>query len=97
MVDALLRTGRSRTQVALHPTQRRANVENAFSARPDGSETLVDRRVLLVDDVLTTGATAGAAAGALHDAGARTVTLATFARALPFRTALAADGTESRN
>jgi predicted amidophosphoribosyltransferase len=37
--------------------------------------------VLLVDDVLTTGATASACAGALRDAGARSVSVLTLARA----------------
>lgn len=92
-VDALERTGRSVTQVALHPTQRRANVENVFSCRPEGAERIGDGRVLLIDDVLTTGATAGAAAGVLIEAGARAVTLLTFARALPFRSD---DGDQNR-
>lgn len=86
LLEPLVRTGRSRTQVSLHPTERRANVEKVFQAHPSRSRTLRESRVLLIDDVLTTGATGGAAARALQAAGARSVTLLTFARALPFRT-----------
>lgn len=85
--DALVRTGRSRTQVSLHPTQRRANVENVFRVRPERAASLVGRPVLLIDDVLTTGATVQSAAQALLKAGSGDVTAVTFARALPFRAA----------
>ena len=57
--------------------ERRANVRGAFRAT-----TGVPTRVLLVDDVYTTGATASAAASALRSAGARQVDVVTFARAL---------------
>jgi predicted amidophosphoribosyltransferase len=57
--------------------ERRANVRNAF--RPTAQ---APTRVLLVDDVYTTGATASAAASALRSAGARRVDVVTFARAL---------------
>ena len=72
------------TQVALHPAQRRANVEHAFHARPGVHKSLVGARVLLVDDVLTTGATAVAAARALQEVAVAELHLVTFARALPF-------------
>jgi ComF family protein len=85
LVDALVRTRGGRTQVALHPLQRRANVQGAFAARPCATAQLEGRPVLLVDDVLTTGATASAAALALAQAGAPAVTLVTYARALPQR------------
>lgn len=85
LVEALVRRGGGGTQVALHPSQRKANVKGAFSLREGESSRLRGAHVLLVDDVLTTGATAGAAALELARSGAVEVTLMTYARALPFR------------
>jgi ComF family protein len=82
--EALERRHGGSTQVGLHPTQRRANVKNAFVAREDAKARLSGARVLLVDDVLTTGSTAVAAARALVQAGAAEVFLSTFARACPY-------------
>jgi predicted amidophosphoribosyltransferase len=62
-------------QAELGRIERRRNVEGAFRARP------MKARVLLVDDVMTTGATADACARALRAAGARDVVVVTFARA----------------
>ena len=85
LVDALQRREGGGSQVVLHPGERRANVVGAFSVsyRRDVSKAIRDRDLLLVDDVLTTGATAGSAAEALRDGGARSVVVLTFARALP--------------
>jgi ComF family protein len=82
-VDALERSHGRPTQVGLHPAERRANVKLAFAVRADARATLMGARVLLVDDVLTTGSTAMEAARPLVQAGATQVFLSTFARALP--------------
>ncbi len=83
LVKALTRVDGGETQVALHRHQRRSNVEGVF--RPVDARRVEVRGspVLLVDDVLTTGATAGAAALVLEAMGARDVHLLTFARSLP--------------
>jgi ComF family protein len=73
---ALARARETRSQTALAPEERRANVAGAFVA----IASLEGRRVALVDDVLTTGATLAAAAEALTAAGA-IVGGVTFARA----------------
>jgi ComF family protein len=66
-------------QAGLTGAQRRANMTGAFIvSRP---EAVRGKRVLLVDDVLTTGATAGACARALKRAGATHVAVLTVARA----------------
>lgn len=75
--DLLRRTRETPTQTALTPDQRRANVSGAFAA-----ENVEGRRLVLVDDVFTTGATLLAAAGALEQGGAAGVDAITFARAV---------------
>ncbi len=74
----LRRVRHGRPQVGLDRQGREANVLGAFEAEPEAR----GRDVLLVDDVLTTGATLRAAARALALAGARQVTAVTLARAL---------------
>ena len=76
--QALLRVKATRSQVGLSRAQRSENMQGAFRAAPDAQ--LRGRRVLLVDDVLTSGATANAAARALLRAGAAQVDLVVFAR-----------------
>lgn len=78
-VHALERIRDTPPQSALGIGERRANVRGAFRARP---ERVAGRRVLLVDDVLTTGATAEACTRALIAAGASTVAVLTVARAV---------------
>ena len=68
--DLLVRPHATRSQTGLRRTERWSNVAHAFSA---AAPLLPDRRLLIIDDVLTTGATLGAAAGALKAAGAASV------------------------
>lgn len=77
---ALARRKRTRQQVGLTRAQRADNLQGAFRV-PDGARPQIEgRRILLIDDVLTTGATVNAAARALLRAGARQVEVLTFAR-----------------
>jgi competence protein ComFC len=79
MVGALRRARFTPTQAGLSNTERRRNVAAAFEARR-AVRRLAGRRVLLIDDVMTTGSTAAACARALRQAGAAKVVLATVAR-----------------
>jgi len=85
--NLLLRSGKGPSQVALPRDARLANVEGAFSVLPEAVPpgvplgTIVPV-VILVDDVLTTGSTAAAAAQVLGAEGVTAVHLITFARAL---------------
>lgn len=79
----LIRSRTTETQTTLHPDERRANVAGAFAPSPGAEPAVRGEHVLLVDDVWTTGATALACTDALLEAGARVVSVITFARALP--------------
>ena len=72
----LLEAGAAADQRALGRAQRAKNMRGRFRALPGAS----GMRILLVDDVYTTGSTANAAATALREAGAERVHVATFAR-----------------
>jgi ComF family protein len=78
--DLLVRTRETAPQTGLDRRQRRGNIKNAISVRRPGQ--IRGKRVLLVDDVLTTGATADACAHALVRDGAGRVDVLTLARAL---------------
>lgn len=86
--DLLAKVRRTRPQSALEPTDRRNNLRGAF--RLVGRPQLDGTRVLLVDDVLTTGTTAHRAAAVLKKAGA-TVFVAVIARGLGAATQPASD------
>jgi ComF family protein len=72
------------TQTALAPDARARNVAGAFAAASPPPREAPVPPVILVDDVLTTGATLVAGATALSDAGWTTIGAMTFARALPY-------------
>jgi len=80
--STLLRQRATDTQAGLTPRQRRLNVRGAFLVSDPALVTA--KHILLVDDILTTGATARAAAQALVEAGASSVWVATLARAQRF-------------
>jgi len=80
ILHALRRKRATATQAGLARAGRRRNVAGAFAARRTSS--LKDARILLIDDVMTTGATASACASVLKRAGAKSVTILTLARAL---------------
>ena len=80
-LDALRRIRRTAPLAELGAPERAAMLQGAITAAPRRAATLAGRRVLLVDDVLTSGATARACTTALLDAGAEAVDLLVAARA----------------
>src|ERR1700733_4645362 len=77
---ALKRVKFTAQQVGLSRAERATNVQGAFRVPAEGKPEVVGRRLLLVDDVLTSGATAEGCAKALLRAGARHVDVLVFAR-----------------
>ena len=76
----LIRRRRTPSQGTLSPSARRKNVAGAFVLKSSGKAAFSGKRVLLIDDVLTTGATAAACARALLKGGAASVDVLTLAR-----------------
>jgi ComF family protein len=83
--DVLRRHRYTRSQTRLNAQERNQNVHGAFSCidQHDVEQSIVGKRVLLIDDVATTGATLRACAQVLRDQGARSVWALTVARAAP--------------
>ncbi|MGC6472821.1 MAG: ComF family protein [Parvibaculales bacterium] len=79
-IDLLKRVKRTRQQVGLTRPMRRKNLQGAFLLPKKQKPSVVDRHLVLVDDVLTTGATVEACAKVLRRAGAARVSVLTVAR-----------------
>jgi len=77
LTDALIRVKRTQTQTELTFRERCQNVEESFAVTKP--ELIKDTNLLLIDDVLTTGATSNEAAKCLKSAGARKILLLTLA------------------
>lgn len=77
--DMLARVRSTRPQVGLTRNERAENLRGAFRTGPTAPSVLGGLRIVLIDDVMTTGATANAAARVLARAGASRVDVLTFA------------------
>lgn len=86
LVPCLVRRRQEGTQTALNPVQRRANVSGAFLLTGRFRDVVAGSRVVLVDDVITTGATVLAAVEALGAGAPGAVVAYAFARTVPLST-----------
>ena len=75
----LVRSKQTRSQVGLTRDQRRRNLQGAFAIAPDKQNFAFGRKVLLVDDVITTGTTVDACARAMRRAGAQVIDVVALA------------------
>jgi ComF family protein len=78
--DVLKRVRATRQQVGLNQAERDANVQGAFAVPPEGKAAVRSRRLVLVDDVLTSGATVDTCARVLLRNGALSVDVLVFSR-----------------
>jgi len=79
VVDVLYKRGHTRPQNELSRDERLVNLSGAFEAK---GETAKEKNILLMDDVMTTGATLDECSKTLKKSGAKTVTCLTLARGL---------------
>jgi len=80
VLDGLVRQQPTQVLDGLTRTERFEAVEGCIAANPKRLDDFADRPVLLIDDVMTSGATLGVAAGACLDAGATEISVLTLAR-----------------
>ncbi|MGC9271191.1 ComF family protein [Acidiphilium sp.] len=80
LIDGLIRTRATRPLAELDQHEREMALRGAIAVRPSRQAGLAGRSVLLIDDILTSGATASACAEALYDAGAAAVDVLALAR-----------------
>jgi ComF family protein len=79
-VDGLLRLKPTPTQGHRNRKERQANVKGAFAINPRAAEHIKGKAIVLIDDVLTTGATLNECSRVLLEGGAKTVQVLTLAR-----------------
>lgn len=78
--DVLMRTRNAPQQARLKGGERKSNLKGGFAVRPEWAGRLAGAKVLLIDDVLTTGSTARYCAEALRSAGAARIYFAAYAQ-----------------
>jgi len=78
--EIIVRSHRTASQVGMSVKDRQANIKNAFAVKTPGK--IRGKRILLIDDVLTTGATANECARVLVNSGALHVDVLTLAQAI---------------
>jgi ComF family protein len=77
LTDVLIRTKKTEPQKKMTPAQRAENLKNAFAV--ENANLITDKHILLIDDVITTGATTKECAQVLRKAGAKQIKILTVA------------------
>lgn len=77
--DLLVRERKTAAMKGLGAVERYENLKNVFAVSPKNHYTIAGKRILLVDDIFTTGSTMDACSKVLKDAGAESVHILTFA------------------
>jgi ComF family protein len=80
LIDGLRRPKATPIQGRMNRKQRQANVKGAFALHPRRREEIRDKTIILIDDVLTTGATLNECSRVLLEGGAKSVSALTLAR-----------------
>ena len=78
--DFLVRTKNTKPQIELRKKERENNLKNVFAVNKKYRELVRGKKILLIDDVMTTGATVENCAKTLKKCGARKVVVLTIAR-----------------
>lgn len=78
--DALVRVKKTQPHVDMGRSERQRNVAGAFKVHPKWADALAGAKVILIDDVFTTGATVTSCAGVLRAAGAARIDVLTLSR-----------------
>jgi ComF family protein len=84
LIDALVRLRPTPIQGRMNRKERQANVKSAFGLNQHYAEQIKGKTIVLVDDVLTTGATVNECSQVLLDAGAKAIKVLTLARVKGF-------------
>jgi len=82
IVDLLIRTKHQTSQVKLSQKQRLTNIKQAFKVNPQYAKLIAGKKILLIDDVITTSATVNAAAHELKKSRVELVVVATLAKTI---------------
>jgi len=80
IVDALVKTKDGQSQAGLNKSQRLENVKNAFAIKKEFANNLPNKKILLLDDIFTTGATVNQCANLLKQNGAEFICAMVVAR-----------------
>ena len=78
--DILLKIKNTARQSSLNKEQRKENIKNAYLIKSSNKEYILNKNILIFDDIYTTGSTANECAKMLKEAGAKNIGILTIAK-----------------